>query len=357
MPQTVNQKRLLWPDVLRDVSTLAVVLIHVSSYYVEKVLPYGSFGWFCADLYLALCRFAVPVFVMISGFFFLNPAKTVSVKDIYRKYIWRMLTVWLFWAAVRTAILSVWLGQVPPAGWLQAFWMSLITYWFLPMIMALYAFTPVLRVLTAAQNKKILLYFICLCFTMALCLPVLQGVSSGGWGSFVTLFNTLLKLSLPVFAAHFMFGYYAGTFALGRRAKTWLYVSAALSVLLMAAGGYAFFADKSSRWYYYAMHGSSISPLAFLLGVAVFVLAKDTLEKARFSPRFISAVQRVAYYSLGVYMLHLIAVETLGHFKVFDGVSALPVLTVPLWAVLICAGSAAVIGLLYKIPFFRKYFL
>lgn len=56
-------------------------------------------------------------------------------------------------------------------------------------------------------------------------------------------------------------------------------------------------------------------------------------------------------------MLHLIAVETLGHFKVFDGVSALPVLTVPLWAVLIFAGSAAVIGLLYKIPFFRKYFL
>ena len=154
MPQTVNQKRLLWPDVLRDVSALAVVLIHVSSYYVEKVLPYGSFGWFCADLYLALCRFAVPVFVMISGFFFLNPAKTVSVKDIYRKYIWRMLTVWLFWAAVHTAVLSVWLGRVPPAGWLQAFWMSLITYWFLPMIMALYAFTPVLRVLTAAQNKK-----------------------------------------------------------------------------------------------------------------------------------------------------------------------------------------------------------
>lgn len=32
MPQTVNQKRLLWPDVLRDVSALAVVLIHVSSY-------------------------------------------------------------------------------------------------------------------------------------------------------------------------------------------------------------------------------------------------------------------------------------------------------------------------------------
>ena len=44
MPQTVNQKRLLWPDVLRDVSALAVVLSHVSSYYVEKVLPYGSFG-------------------------------------------------------------------------------------------------------------------------------------------------------------------------------------------------------------------------------------------------------------------------------------------------------------------------
>ena len=83
MPQTVNQKRLLWPDVLRDVSALAVVLIHVSSYYVEKVLPYGSFGRFCADLYSALCRFAVPVFVMISGFFFLNPVKTVSVKDIY----------------------------------------------------------------------------------------------------------------------------------------------------------------------------------------------------------------------------------------------------------------------------------
>ena len=82
MPQIINQKRLVWADVLRSLSALAVVLIHVSSYYVEKVLPHGSFGWFCADLYLAFCRFAVPVFVMISGFFFLNPARGVYVKGI-----------------------------------------------------------------------------------------------------------------------------------------------------------------------------------------------------------------------------------------------------------------------------------
>ena len=36
MPQIINQKRLVWADVLRSLSALAVVLIHVSSYLCGK---------------------------------------------------------------------------------------------------------------------------------------------------------------------------------------------------------------------------------------------------------------------------------------------------------------------------------
>lgn len=38
--------RLIWLDIMRILSALAVVLLHVSSYYVEQGLAYGSLEWY-----------------------------------------------------------------------------------------------------------------------------------------------------------------------------------------------------------------------------------------------------------------------------------------------------------------------
>ncbi|MDO5764329.1 MAG: acyltransferase family protein, partial [Elusimicrobiales bacterium] len=166
------KQRVVWLDVLRIFSAFLIVCIHVSSHYVEKLLSYGSVGWVCADIYLALCRCAVPVFVMISGAVFLNPEKDISLKLIYRKYIWHLLTVLLAWASVHFVVVDVWLGQTPSASWGSVYFMSVVTYWFLPMIMGLYALSPVFRAVVSQSNKKLLAYSVGLGLVWGVLAPV-----------------------------------------------------------------------------------------------------------------------------------------------------------------------------------------
>lgn len=65
----------LWNlDILRIVSIAAVVIIHTASQYLGK-LDVTSPYWEIFNFYDGIVRWAVPVFVMISGALFLNPAK------------------------------------------------------------------------------------------------------------------------------------------------------------------------------------------------------------------------------------------------------------------------------------------
>lgn len=351
--------RVVWLDLLRAFSAFLIVFLHISSHYAEDLLPLGSATWWTTDFYLALTRCAVPVFVMISGVFFLNPAKEISIQKCFTKYIWHILTVLLGWALLRTGVLSIALEHTPASQWGSAYFMSVITYWFLPMIIGLYLLTPVLRALTATRNKPLLGYFTGLCFVLGLCLPLAQGLQPKLFPQVVSLdtLATLLKLPLPIFCAHFVFGYYAYTYELKPVTKALIYIGAVVSLLLMAAGTYAFYGERGSVFYRYATYGSCVTPMAFLTGAAVFIACKDFLGKIVFVPRAVLWIERFSYCSLGVYILHLILVQAAVHRGLFAKLNVWPALTVPLYAVglfLLCSG---LIALLRPVSFLRKYFL
>lgn len=65
----VNQRqseRLLDIDFVRVIACFAVILIHVSSDYVE-FLNVNSYVWWVANFYDSISRFCVPIFIMVSG--------------------------------------------------------------------------------------------------------------------------------------------------------------------------------------------------------------------------------------------------------------------------------------------------
>lgn len=357
--ELAKKRRIVWLDVLRVLSAFAIVFLHTSSVYLDGLVSYGTFNWFGADLYLAASRYAVPVFVMISGVFFLNPGKDITIKNIYGKYVWRMLTVLLGWALIRTVVAGAALDGVPDGAWASSFFTSVKIYWFLPMIIGLYLFTPVLRAMTALHGRKLLIYFMVLSVVLAMCVPVAEGIELYYFPKAVpvTDFTNLIKLPCLIFGAHFVFGYYAYTYDVSRRAKTALYASAVAAWLLMAAGSYVFFKEPASKMFFFSMHGASLSPLTFLTGAAVFVFCKDRLGRIDFSAAVASFIRRLAYYSLGVYMLHIILVETAVHFGLFNYVNFVPVVMIPLVALVIFIVSNAVIAGLYKMTWFRRYFL
>ena len=84
-------------DLLRIISAFSVVMLHVSGVYITNS-PVGSFDFRIANFMNSISRFGVPIFVMISGAIFLAEKKTVTLKKLWCKNIFRMLVVFGVWS-------------------------------------------------------------------------------------------------------------------------------------------------------------------------------------------------------------------------------------------------------------------
>ena len=81
-----KQERVMYVDLLRVISMISVIILHVSS-CMYAILDIESINWFVANIFDSLVRFGVPVFVMISGVFFLNQNKEYGFEKLYNKNI------------------------------------------------------------------------------------------------------------------------------------------------------------------------------------------------------------------------------------------------------------------------------
>ena len=89
-----GEKRIVYLDYLRVLATLAVFLLHISSQNWKNT-DVNTFQWQIFNFTDSISRWCVAVFVMISGALFLG--RRHSIKKIYTKYIFRLVTAALFW--------------------------------------------------------------------------------------------------------------------------------------------------------------------------------------------------------------------------------------------------------------------
>lgn len=88
----LNRNREIFPDVLRVLATCAVVLMHTVT-GVSKTADLTGFER-RANAFrtlVDLTAWSVPVFLMISGYLFLNPEKKIGLRDAICKYCRRIL--------------------------------------------------------------------------------------------------------------------------------------------------------------------------------------------------------------------------------------------------------------------------
>lgn len=81
-------------DYLRVFAAFAIIILHVAAqnWYDTDV---NGHEWNVFNCYDSIVRWGVPIFLMISGVLFLG--REISVKQIYRKYILRLLVAFLVW--------------------------------------------------------------------------------------------------------------------------------------------------------------------------------------------------------------------------------------------------------------------
>ena len=94
----IAEQREIWPDIIRIVAVFAVIVLHTGVEHFYRI-DTRSATWQGCNLYESLVRFCVPVFIMVSGRFLLDPDREYTLKKLYGVKILRLATAYLFWSA------------------------------------------------------------------------------------------------------------------------------------------------------------------------------------------------------------------------------------------------------------------
>ena len=153
--QTTEKSRLIYPDVLRIIAAFGVIMIHtIGIYYYDA--PVRSLNWQIMNIYNKSVLWCVPVFVMISGIFFLNIniQRGITVKAVYIKQLPKIGIRLLLWSVIYCIILR---GAVSLSSMLH---MALLSHlWFLYIMLVLYIITPILRLILQRLNRYGVAFF------------------------------------------------------------------------------------------------------------------------------------------------------------------------------------------------------
>ena len=144
--QITRKSRIIYPDLLRNMAAFGVIIIHTAGiYYYDTSI--SSLSWQILNIYNKTTLWCVPIFVMISGIFFLN-RQGITVKTVYIKQLPKVGLRLLLWSIIYCIVLQ---GILSVSGVLHTALTSHL--WFLCIILVLYVITPVLRLILQRLNQ------------------------------------------------------------------------------------------------------------------------------------------------------------------------------------------------------------
>lgn len=342
----ISKERVVYADVLKIFASFSVVFLHVAAGGWGSA-AIETYEWKVFNIYDSMLRFGVPVFVIASGMFLLNPEKNLNIGDIYKKYIPRIVICFLSWSFLY-AIYPVISGkaQFEQEMFLREFIFGHYHMWYLYMIVGLYIITPLLRKIT--QDKKSTEYFILLSVIFAFVLPFLpKAFQLKDFEMFVRKFEVSMVLG---YSGYFVLGYYIDNYEMKSTTRKIIYMAGILGVVATAVFT-SMISLKSGKAD--AMFYSYLFPNVLACSIAVFVFFKYHVSKLNLSPKCLKAVGVLSACSFRIYLVH----DFFNIFLYDAGISAMnynPVFSVPVIASAVFAISFITSYIIGKIPFLNK---
>lgn len=344
-------KREMRYDLLRITACFAVVLLHVSNGY-WYVVDVNSTDFTVMTIYNSFTRFGVPVFLMLSGLFLLDPQKELSIKK-WGARIGKLIVAFFVWSlfyAFQSVIYNgIFLGgSVTEEMWSSAL-LRLIKghghMWFLVDLLGFYLLLPILRKI--CEDIRVTGYFLLLWvvfrFFVGTVLPYLGGETIIGIVSSMHLYF------LTGYIGYFLGGYFLQKIDIPKWCRGVLYVLGAGSIaftILKTLQDCRASRSYDDRWF----SPNNINVL--LLSIATFVFFKYAAIPSRFiKTRWVSVMASCTFF---VYMVHPFFLEKLGLVGIkviaYPVVLSIPIMTIGIFAVGMLAGW--IVG---KIPVIGKW--
>lgn len=299
-----------WYDSLRAIATIGVIGIHVSSSYVPmrgSSITEAEF-WF-GNIFDSLSRFAVPLFVMLSGALLLG--KEEPTKIFIKKRISRLLWPFLFWslAYIANSLVNDYNDGIPhsfieTAGIIlsQLRDGASIHLWYVYMIIGLYLFVPIIRKWITHASEKDLLYFLGIWFVVML-------ISQPG----INVINPKLDMRyFGGFLGYLVLGYYLRIKDFRKpKTETLLGIAMTITGFLATIFGTYWLHWQSGK--YPSTFYEPLSPNILLYAAGLFLLFKN---KDLHSRPVTLVRDIISKYSYGIFLVHILFISKLDDWSV-----------------------------------------
>lgn len=347
------QQRVIYADILRILATIAVIIIHVSAVGFRELNP-ASFEWNVLNIYDSLVRWCVPVFVMLSGMFFLDPNKEIKVKGLYFKSISRILAALLVWAFIYELYKHAIRQNTLSFDFLYDTIIKIVQgnthyhLWFLYMIIGIYVITPILRVFIKNATKRDIEYFLIIAFLFTSLIPTLGKFHPFSiFTPFISNFDINLVLG---YVAYFVAGYYLSQFNLTKNIKCLIYALGISSVIFtVIATSMISLQEGSPDIFFYGYLRANI----FFTSIALFLFAKESFSGRYYKQSTLKLISTLSKYSFGMFLVHDM-MRTLLMKAGLNNLTFNPVLSIPIITICIFILSFIAAYFIRKIPYVGK---
>lgn len=331
-----------WLDNSRVFAIFAVIFVHVSV-GVPWQSEAGSFLWAYGLTWDVLVRWCVPVFVMVSGALLLAPHDNESLLDFYKKRMGKVLLPIFFWSLLYIVwgyfrenvqepfTLSYVIGKITSG-------LPYYHMWYMYMLLGLYLFTPLFRVVVAHMKTKELVFFIALMFGIEAIQSFREAWYVGESRFFLLWFLTYLP--------YYFTGYLVRTQVLPVSTRKLAFTALGIAILVPTA---LCLVNMNTSHGEGGVFFKNLSPSNILLSLSLIFLLRR-IDKPVLGAKLTSEIAKLSF---GIYLIHMIPLAYLHDQKWFWGMFS-PYIYIPAFSLAVLVVTAGIAWVIGRIPVLKR---
>lgn len=310
MERTAEKERIIYVDILRIMSIVSVIILHITADILTRTNNFDTASWWVSNVFNSVTRFAVPVFFMISGAMILR-LNMKSYKDFYLKRVWPLVISLVSWSLLYGLYYQYYIVRSPMTVYefLRSFAYKLISdgnyvhLWFLYAIIAIYITVPMMLKLVKACSEKDLRYFLTLWFIVSVVYRFVSEfvMKTTSQSIYISFFDIPLFTG---FLGYFILGYYLYTYELTPKLKSILFNLGVISFFATPVATY--FASRHQGILDEMFYGN-YSITVFFMAIAIFIYfqEKEAALSKKINVKIKKMIGSLSKASFSIYLIHL----------------------------------------------------
>lgn len=344
-----NKLYVVYIDILRILATFTVIIFHINTIKGRE----GSFDFVVGNIYALLENWCVPVFFMISGACFLDDNKRIEIKNMYFKYIKKIVICLLIWGIIYNVIVSVLINKTFAIQYLSQGIINILKghlpycyqLWYLYPLIGLYMATPILRIVTKNSTKKEFQYYLIICSIVSIVYPYITEVIIGSmeyekWTQSLCFFSGYL--------VYYLLGHYINKYGISNKTMKILIaiiIPYFIVVYLDLINKIEIFGDRELFGY--------TTPYTFILSCLIFNLCKLFFSK-QYKEKTIKIIKFISKHTFGIYILHVMVITGMKKCFSIDVTIAPFIISIPLLSIVVFSISLLLSMIFKKLPLVKN---